>query len=482
MVHSMLRALMVATAVASLFFVVATIVAQVGLPLLRDQAVLLASALTFAAVFLVATTIRLAHPPSLADLASRGDRSLDLQNRLRTALELSEKPNAALSLVEKAAIEDAAPYARALLASQVVQWRLPRWAWLVPLAACTAGAAALLNPPPLIEPSATRMVSVGEGRKDSTVTTIVVRKVVEALNRDAEVERDEYLNAVRRELASFSERLDGEELDEGERAELDRLLEHLAQATASREDSVGRLLKQLAESGLRTPQTPAGYDGFQPAASAAGEGTGVLAEEQTSDIETVELSLGFSAEKPVDNLLGELEQALADVEASRSVPGQSQEMANCDVEALLYGGICEQELLPGQERSGFVQEGEGAGVPVGAAEAADDRAGDAAGEGSQPDNIDLAGHGLPEVEGELESVALPKGEESKAGAHFEVDGISGPSDGAVDPIGGVRRLAEHKAEEAAISQQVSGTGYHEVVRNYFLPARANGFEREAWTR
>jgi hypothetical protein len=438
----------------------------IGVPVAADGPVLAGAATLFTLTVLVLVTPAMIRLPSLVEMASRADRRLGLFDLLGTAVELHGHPRSdAMSLVERATLEEVGRRARGLQPSDVVPVRWPRWAWAAPLLGTAAAGALLLGPPVVDDASAPGLAS---RPTRAPVSVEAVRRLAEVLAEDADATPDPYLSAVAREFQALADRLDGDGLlDREADAEVDRLLEHLSRATAARDDAVGRLLRDIAETGLREQVDGSGAD---PAAA--------VDEEPVASLEPVTTEGGREPDgrdppRTFAEMLEELDQAVAAraETASFRLDGEGQEILDCDGETLAYTGVCISESEMRRERSGMVQQGEAAGEAVGAAEESDDRPGDAAGDGGQPDGLG-SGEALEPIGPEIrrQQVHLPAGAADDDGRHIEVAGAPGGEVAEATAIEGANPVAEHRAEEGAMAQQSSDRVYDQVVRRYFLPA------------
>jgi hypothetical protein len=257
----------------------------------------------------------------------------------------------------------------------------------------------------------------------------------------------------------LSERIRGGELDEeGAQRALDQLLAHLLRAVEGRDDdAIATLVTNYLDSGR------ANDDGARPA-DAPNEGAADQGDAPAADRRTEP----GTAAPSLEQMLADLERALEEAErvaADRPPPAVASDDAAGD---FFYGVDLSQidERRPG----GLVQEGEGAGTPVGAAELSDDRPGDAAGDGLQGESPDGPSVALGDVDASDD--VLVATDEIEGGRRVTVE--TDPTASAGPRSGGASLdapLPVHRADEAAVARESFATAYAAVVSAYFTPGQ-----------
>lgn len=141
--------------------------------------------------FLAATIRSLGRSPSVFELAQLAERRWPLHQRLSTAIEAAEQPRSSMLL--DLLLQDAALHGKQVSARELIRLNLPRWGWLVPLAAGVWATLALVWPANLSPTAAAPAISEAK----------VLQRVAQAVQREATVRSDLHLQA----LAQKAQRL-----------------------------------------------------------------------------------------------------------------------------------------------------------------------------------------------------------------------------------------------------------------------------------
>lgn len=415
----------------------------------------LAAALAAAAIAVVVSVRR---APSLLDVARWLDRDADLDERLSTALEVEGTPSAA-SLVARAAIEDANAHVGRARIDSAVPWRWPRWGMALSIGLLTGVTVVIAVP----QPSTERPASVTTSVDDDTASAILERtgatvdRIARVLADDPARAEDAYVRAVADAFDDLSERIRGGELDEeGAQRALDQLLSHLLRAVEGRDDdAIATLVTNYLDSGR------AHDDGTRPADAtndgAADPGDAPAAERRSEP---------GTAAPSLEQMLADLERALDEAERVASDRPPAAVVSDDAAGDFFYGVDLSQ--LSERQPGGLVQEGEGAGTPVGAAELSDDRPGDAAGDGLQGESPDGPPVSLGDVDASDDVLVATDEIEGGRRVTVETDptASSGPRSGGASLDA---PLPAHRADEAAIARESFATAYAAVVSAYFTP-------------
>ena len=397
--------------------------------------------------------------PSLVQAARWLDRDAELDERLSTALEI-DPARASASLVARAAIEDARAHVARARVTSAVPWRWPRSSRLLAIGLTGSLAVMILTPTPALHaPTAS-----GTNADDESERAILERtgatldRITRVLADDGARGDDAYVRAVAEAFDDLAERIRGGDLDEMQaQRELDQLLSHLLRAVQGRdEDAISTLVTNFFDSGR--PQN----DGTRPA-----EATNEGAVDDEGDFPTAQRHHEPGTASPsLEQLLSDLERALAEAEQvamDRPPPAVASDDAAGES---LYGVDLGQ--LDERRGGGLVQEGEGAGTPVGAAELSDDRPGDAAGEGLQGEWQDVTDVVLGDVDARDEVTVAT--DEIEGGRRITVE--ADPVDHGAPRSGGATLdapLPAHRVDEAAVAREGFSTAYAAVVSTYFTP-------------
>jgi hypothetical protein len=403
--------------------------------------------------------------PDLEEVALWTDRATGLDERLTTAVETwREGPR---NRTEEALLFDAGSRAAEVDPARLVPLRWPRPIW--PLAvALTAALTLQLMPVPNAAVDVTR-TETEEASESFDETGVKVRRVAELVAKGAEERNDPYLQAVARSLDQLGERIERGELARAQiDSELDRLFEHLGRALESDDASLSELLNSFSET---DPNAAAVQETLEPAA--AGE-LGVA----RATPEAAKADARSSAGPPpsLADILTELElrfeppDAPTTTSATRDAGGATTQGFYTDIDPELIAELERRRQLSLQRAQ------QAGGQPVGAAEQANEGAGDVAGEGVQPLERGLDDtFGQGEEAPESVTVALPEGAQGEGprirrevvpeAELSEVEAL------AVSPEGHWRR-----AREAEGRRERLGIMDREVVSRYFLPMETSSRE------
>ena len=197
------------------------------------------SGAAFAGALVLAIVLAFLLTPDVATLARAADRTLALQERLSTALEVdtSLQPHAALGPVPSALLADAERRAATIDPRQIVRLDLPRAIWAVPMLIVAAVLLQLL-PPDAFSLAASRgpVLSVdrdgaGFTNQQGAEAAANLRRIAELLDKDAEERSDPYLRTIARTLERLSSEAERQGVDRRVVASaLNRLLGHARQA------------------------------------------------------------------------------------------------------------------------------------------------------------------------------------------------------------------------------------------------------------
>jgi hypothetical protein len=218
-----------------LLFDVAAPAASIAAP--SGQLCVAWSVAAFACAFAFVTSLAFLLTPDIATLARKVDRTLALQERLSTALEVdaSSRPPAALGPIRAALLIDAERHAAAIDPRQIVRLELPRTIWAVPGLIAAAVLLQLVPPdalavsrPPVADAQRDGAGLSGQRAADAAAN---LRRIAELVGRDAEERSDPYLRSIARTLERLSSEAAHPGADRRVLADaLDRLLGHARQA------------------------------------------------------------------------------------------------------------------------------------------------------------------------------------------------------------------------------------------------------------
>jgi len=396
--------------------------------------------------------------PSLVDAARWLDRDADLDERLSTALEVEGTPSAE-SLLARAAIEDANAHVGHARIASAVPWRWPRWSVALSVGLLAAVAVVTVTPRPSTPTPASAAAIVDDAKANMLLerTGATVDRIARVLADEPASAEDAYVRAVADAFDDLSERIRGGELDEqGAKRELDQLLAHLLRAVeGSEDDAIATLVTNYLDSGR------AHDDGARPV-DAANEG----AADQGDAPAAERRAEPGTAAPSLEQMLADLERALNEAErvaAERPPPA----LGSNDGDGDFFYGV-DLSSLDERRPGGLVQEGEGAGTPVGAAELSDERPGDAAGDGLQGESADAAAVGLGDLDASDDVLVATDEVEGGRRVTVETDptAATGPRSGGASLDA---PLPAHRADEAAVGRESLATAYAAVVSAYFTP-------------
>jgi hypothetical protein len=396
--------------------------------------------------------------PDLEAVALWTDSATGSHERLTTAVETWRV--GPRNRTEEALLFDAGSRAIEVDPARLVPLRWPRPIW--PLAVALA-AALTLQLMPVRNAAVDRTRTEADQSSESFDDTgVKVRRVAELVAKGAEERNDPYLQAVARSLDQLGERIERGELARTQiDSELDRLFEHLGRALESDDAALSELLTSFSETGPNV--AAAVQEGLEPAP--AGELGEARATPQGAEPDA----------RPSSGPPPSLADILTELELRFEPPDAPTASATPDAGGATTQGFytdIDPELVAELERRrqlSLQRAQQAAGQPVGAAEQANEGAGDVAGEGVQPLQRGLNDtFGQREEAPESETVALPEGAQGEGprirrevapeAELSEVEAL------AVSPQGEWRR-----AREAEGRRERLGIMDREVVSRYFLP-------------
>jgi hypothetical protein len=362
-------------------------------------------------------------------------------------------------------VRDATELARGVDVRALAPLAPRRWLWLAPLLLVSAGGLNALGP---IQ-GATELVR-STTSETLEVTAARVERVAELLRDDSTASTDPYLRAVGEAFRGFGERLREGALDVAEvEEELARLLAQLAQAAEASDAGLARALAPLSRSRDGGESSQASPDGV----GATGEAVAVNDAPAASQGEDDEVELPPRPRDDVADVFRTLGAVLDELEdrAGPNVPmvadARPQQVPVAGSEPQ---GYLDRSAVIGDEREALLSalraQADAGGVPVGAAQESTDRAGDAAGGGTQTQDGPEATP-EPSTSFEREAVALPRTEADGRRVQLELEPEARRSEVATDETLGSDGF--RRTSESSSSREVVGVDFRSVVIGYFLP-------------
>lgn len=384
----LLRAALWLAAAAAAAALAGAVAAELGRPLPPAAGAWAAVLLATAALATLALAWR--RSPDLALVARRADARFGLRERAGTALELSRAGarRAAAGPLAAELLRDAERHADRIDPRRLVPLRVPRVAALaLGLVAATA-VVQLVGLPSWGTGSAPLPLPLTGAQAE--VTSVNLRRAAELLERNAQRSEDPYLQALARAFEELGRQVEAGTLDRTEvEREVDRLLEHAERAFEGEADSPLRAEEpgETAERGPR-PDPAAGPEPEAAEAPAAGAPA-----EAAPRTEPEERTRGLTGLDTFVERLERIETAAQEEAAAREARAGRVTGAEFN-----YGFDRPErsQRRPDEGRDPRdVPPQDFVGVPIGAAEQANEGAGD------------LAGRGVMELAGEEAAAANP---------------------------------------------------------------------------
>jgi len=448
-----------------------------GLAGLWNLTIIVFMAFVLTASIILALALR--RSPSLVTLARRVDRNLGLHDRLSTALEVSANSESYDTIVGAAAVKDAERHARGIQVRDAVRFQWPRYSWLLPILIPAAVAvhvsAAPFTPDRSMAVSSDPNGSAVVAAPDMAALAEALQRIARVIEDDPASEDSDYLRAIAREFDDLSQRA---RLGTGGPNDVEQrfreLSQHLGRALegepASALHQLANALQEYGEAG-----------GPADAVGAAQEVAGAVAtahEDRNSD--ELATDRGHSPSQSADHrafedALRQLSDALGTIEAE----SEERERARQDAEGTPTINVVADGADDAHEEStwrpgDFAQDAGAAGVPIGAAENADDAPGDAAGGGLQRE-----GDGEPPFDGAAmdtsvgDPLLLAENDDEFDGPIVQVGpGVHMVSRGAAESPSTLPPLVNMESEDGSVTREAVGAAYRIAVSRYFSPERS----------